>query len=97
MLPFRLVRNDQKINAVRIYYLLLCLCLGTHLSAQKVNIGSLIEPGSKLLTQTGNSTFEKTPTKTYLYKVYFPETGQKTHQITFRDKKRATREGYYAE
>lgn len=97
MFPFRLVRNHQKINAVRIYHLLLCLCVGTHLSAQKVKIRSLIEPGSKLLDKTGNSTLEKTTAHTYIRKIYFPETVQKTHHVTYRDRECSVREGYYAE
>lgn len=74
--------------------------ISTALSAQKA-VDNLykdqLEPKSKLVEGTFQTTLEKTKEGNYVKKIYYPETKQVTHFITYSDRKAGTRNGPYYE
>jgi TonB family protein len=69
------------------YYLLLCVSLvafssSIYAQSYKDQYQEKLEPNSKFLRGTGNSTLEKTKEGTYIYKKYYPENKMITQLMT---------------
>lgn len=56
-----------------------------------------LEPNSKLIDAGYHFTFEKMKNRSIIYKIYFPDTKQITHFMTFKDEKTMLPHGKYQE